>query len=177
MTASEFLGLDLANGGYKLVRGEILELPMPTPEHGRTCINVGFSLELFGRQTGFGYTLSNDSFIQTERGEDTVRGADVCFYSHARWPRAKLGPGLVPVPPDLVVEVLLPGNRPGEMLRKISEYLDIGVLMVWVVDARKRRLLIYRPTELEPVHYDSDDTIENLPELPGFRCVVSEFFA
>ncbi len=109
LTAEEFMAADLGDGNYELVRGEIVEMPRPTPEHGRVCMNVGFALELFGRQTGLGYAITNDSAVLTERDPDTVRGPDVCFYTHARWPRSQLGTGLPPVPPDLAVEVYSAG--------------------------------------------------------------------
>ena len=64
----------------------------------------------YGRQSGLGYALSNDSAVLTERDPDTVRGADVCFYSHARWPRIQVGKTLPPVPPDLAVEVVFAGQ-------------------------------------------------------------------
>ena len=37
-----------------------------------------------------GRVLSNDSGVITERGPDTVRGADVCFYSFVRVPKGPL---------------------------------------------------------------------------------------
>jgi Uma2 family endonuclease len=123
-----------------------------------------------------GYALSNDPAVLTERGPDTVRGPEVCFYSHARWPESKLGSGLPPVPPDLAVEVVSPGNRPSEMLRKISEYLAVGVSLVWVIDPPRRRLAVYRPGELFPFFLNEGEILENLPELPGFRCPVADFF-
>ena len=120
ITADEFLEMDLGEGEHELVRGEIVSMPTPMPAHGRYCMNSSFLLEIFGRATGFGYAITNDSAVQTERGPDTVRGADVAFYSHARWPREKLGKGLIPVPPDLVVEVLSPSNRPGRCVVRSS---------------------------------------------------------
>ena len=97
------------------------------PEHGRVCVNVVVCpLESTARQTGYGYALSNDSAVVTERGPDTVRGADVCFYSQERWPRSQVGWTLPPVPPDLVVEVYSPGNRRGKTLEKVVEYLAAG---------------------------------------------------
>ena len=84
--------------------------------------------------------LSNDSAVVTERRPDTVRGADVCFYSHARWPRAsKVGNKLPPVPPDLAVEVVSPGNRIAGIMKKVAEYLEVGVSLVWVVYPKTRR--------------------------------------
>ena len=66
-TAEEFVNLELGEGIFELVKGEIVEEPMPMPGHGRICVNVDFVLEAFGRQSWFGYALSNDTFIVTER--------------------------------------------------------------------------------------------------------------
>ncbi len=67
MTAEEFMAADLGEGVFELVRGEVQQLPPAMPEHGRVCTNVGFTLETYGRRTKLGYTLSNDSAVQTER--------------------------------------------------------------------------------------------------------------
>lgn len=176
LTADEFLNLDLGDGTYELVRGEVIEMPPARPEHGRVCINVGFVLESFGRQTGYGYALGNDTVVQTERGPDTVRGADVCFYSQVRWPRAELGNRLPPVVPDLVVEVYSPSDRPSQTRAKVNEYLDAGVMLVWVVYPERRTVTIYRPEDPIPTTLGESDVLEDLPELPGFRCPVADLF-
>ncbi len=177
ITAEEFMAMDLGEGIHELVQGEVVEMPQPRPEHGRISFGSGFVLEVYGRASGFGYVTGNDSAVVTERDPDTVRGADVAFYSQGRWPRENLGPGLIPVPPDLVIEVYSPSNRSGEMRRKIDEYLRAGVLMVWVLHPVRKQLLIYRADELAPRVYELTDVVDGLDELPGFRCVVSEFFA
>jgi len=170
------MAADLGEGNFELVRGEVVEVPPAMPEHGRVCVNACYALETYGRQSGLGYALSNDSAVLTERGPDTVRGPDVCFYSHARWPRSQVGAGLPPVPPDLAVEVVSPGNRPGELFKRISEYLSAGVLLVWVVYPKQRCVVIYRPDEAALSVLYEDQVLENVSELPGFRCAVAEFF-
>jgi Uma2 family endonuclease len=91
-------------------------------------------------------------------------------------PRSQLGKGLSPVPPTLAVEVFSPGNRQGKMSKKVSEYLEAGTLLVWVVYPSRRSVMIYRSDEELPLTLGEDAVIENLPELPGFRCPVSDFF-
>jgi Uma2 family endonuclease len=176
LTAEEFMASDLEDGNFELVRGEVVQLPPTMPEHGRICVNVVFLLETYGRQTGYGYALSNDPGVVTERGPDTVRGPDICFFSHDRWPRSEIGSKLPPVSPNMVVEVYSPGNRPGQMLEKVAEYLAAGIPLVWVIYPKNRKVAIYRSADEPPEVLKDDAIIENVPELPGFRFPVADFF-
>ena len=176
LTAEQFMAAELGDGTFELVHGEIVRMSPPSPEQGLICGNVAWILGDYGRRTGLGYTLSNDSAVLTRRGPDTVRGPDVCFYTHARWPRGQVGRSLPPVAPDLVIEVSSPGNRPGEMHEKIGEFLNAGALMVWVVYPKSRTLAVYRSFDAAPVVLQEDQTIEDLPELPGFQCLVADVF-
>lgn len=175
VTAEEFMTMDLGEGIFELVRGEVVEMPQPRPLHGLTCGNGAYLLGRYGRESGLGYVLSNDSAVRTDRDPDTVRGADLAFYSHAKWPRERVGNGLIPVAAELVIEVASPGNRQGDMLDKVSEYLRAGIANVWVIYPAKRRLITYRQDD-DPTTYSESDAVENVPELPGFRCVVADFF-
>jgi len=176
MTALEFMEAELGDGTFELVKGEVVRMAPPSPEHGRVCINVGFVLESFGRQSGLGYALCNDSAVQTRRDPDTVRGPDVCFYSHSRWPRSDVGTGIPPVPPDLAVEVYSPGDRRSEVLAKVGEYLEIGVALIWVVYPRSRSVAMFRQADEPPIVLKEDQAIANLAELPGFQCQVADLF-
>jgi Uma2 family endonuclease len=175
MTGEEFMAADLGEGRFELVRGKVVELPPTMPRHGLVCGRIGFVLESFGRQTGYGYCLFG-SGIATERGPDSVRGPDVCFYSQARWPRSEVGYSLPPVPPALVVEVASPRDRPGHLLSKVAEYLEAGVPLVLVVYPKPRNVAIFRPEEELPIILREGEFLENFPELPGFRCPVSDLF-
>src|SRR5262249_34290193 len=91
ITAEEFLRMDAGPGHFELIQGRLVEFPLASPEHGRICMSTGFVLEEFGRRSGYGFALCNDTAVLTARGPDTVRGPDVCFYSQARWPREQVG--------------------------------------------------------------------------------------
>jgi Uma2 family endonuclease len=174
ITAKEFLAMDLGEGLHELVRGEIITMNPPEPAHGYICGNVVGILREFGRRTGHGYVAGNDSAV--EISNDTVRGADVSYYSEARWPKARLSEGYAQVPPDVAVEVYSPSNRPGEMQEKVGDYLRAGVLVVWVLHPKRRTLTIYRHDDPTPAVLTEEATVEGIPELPGFRCDVAEFF-
>jgi Uma2 family endonuclease len=75
-----------------------------------------------------------------------------------------------------VVEIYSPSNRRSEILGKVHEYLNAGVLMVWVVHPGRRTVAIYRPGDPIPQLLTHAGVLEDLPELPGFRCQVAELF-
>ncbi|QDV33867.1 Uma2 family endonuclease [Tautonia plasticadhaerens] len=176
ITAEQFMAMDLGEGMHELVRGEIVEVTPPGGWHGFVSANATFVLAKFGRDTGHGYPLSNDTAVLTGRDPDSVRGGDVLYYSNARWPRGQAGPGIPPLAPDLVVEVYSPSDRPGKMWEKIAEYFNAGIPMVWVLYPDRRALRIERADDPVPIVLADRDAVEGLPELPGFRCLVAEFF-
>ncbi len=175
ITADEFFAMDLGEGRFDLVRGEIVAMPPPEYLHGLICANIGTLLHLFGRRTGLGHVASNDAAVRI--GVDTVRGADVSYYSEARWPRAMVGHGPAPVVPDLVAEVLSPSDRTADVLDKVADYLAAGVAVVWLVHPDRRTLTIYRADDPTPTVLAEQDAVEDLPELPGFACRVADLFA
>jgi len=175
ITADEFMKMDLGEGLFELVRGEVVAYPYSDYADGLVCGNVMAALYDFGRRAGHGYGVSNHSAVIL--GPDTVRGPDVAYYSQARWPRSRIDQHPVPVPPDLIVEVDSPGGRPAKTPERVAEYLAAGTLMVWVLHLGRRDLTVYRPDDPTPTVLDETAVIEDLPELPGFRCRVAEFFA
>ena len=111
----------------------------------------------------------------TECDPDTVRGADVAFYSYARIPKGPLPGNYGPEVPELIVEVRSPSDRWPKILAKVAEYLNAGVTTVIVLDDESRTAILFfsdRPT----LTLKSDEELR-IPEiLPGFAVAVSRFF-
>lgn len=63
------------------------------------------------------------------------RVPDVCVVS-ADWKRTQI----ITVAPLLCIEILSPGDRPGEAIRRSADYLTMGVPEAWIVDPRARTL-------------------------------------
>ena len=83
LTAEEFA--ERPDPGYpeELVRGRIVPMTMPKPRHGEICSKATHILNLYIDVHDVGRILCNDTGVITERTPDTVRGADVSFYSYA----------------------------------------------------------------------------------------------
>lgn len=107
----------------------------------------------------------------------TVRAPDVAFISRAQLRDGKFPTDAIPsLAPDLVVEVLSPGNTKSEMARKRVEYFHSGTRMIWIVDCVDRSVAVYTSTSAVQV-FDEDDTIHCGDVLQGFSHPVAEFFA
>jgi Uma2 family endonuclease len=104
-----------------------------------------------------------------------VRKPDVSFIRRGRLPDERLPKGHVTIPPDLAVEVLSPNDLADEVDEKVKEYLEAGVLVVWVVFPKTRTVQIHR-ADGPIVKLTETDELSGEEVLPGFRCRVGEIF-
>jgi Uma2 family endonuclease len=165
LTAEQFRLLPDNGQPRELVRGRLVEMNMPEPRHGYYCANIAGVLREHVRAHGLGRVMTNDSGVITERGPDTVRGADVAFYSYTRLPPGPLPEGYLDVSPEVIFEVRSPTDRWAKIMAKVGEYLNAGVLLVGVLDPQTATLSLYPADELPRV-LDADDDF-SWPELLG----------
>jgi Uma2 family endonuclease len=100
----------------------------------------------------------------------------VAFVSWRHFPDRELPPGQVlAVPPDLMVEVLSPGNTESEMDRKLREYFQAGVRLVWLIDAAKKTAVAYR-SEHDATPIAAEGSLDGEDVLPGFTLPLAELF-
>jgi Uma2 family endonuclease len=175
LTAEQFAARPDPGFPEELVRGRIVPMPMPKPRHGQICGQAYYLLRSHIEAQDLGHLLSNDSGVITERGPDTVRGADVCFYTYARVPKGPLADRYLDVAPDLIVEVLSPSDRWPKVLGKVAEYLDAGTTVVLVLDDQRRMAQLYRADGMTRLLGAADEL--SIPDLLGeFRVRISRFF-
>ena len=175
MTAEEF-GLR-SDPGYpeELVQGRIVTMTVPDRRHGYVCGEAYFLIRQFVGEHGLGRAMTNDSAVITERDPDTVRGADVAYYSYARLPKGPLRKGYGPEVPELVIEVRSPSDRWREIHEKVAEYLTADVLVVVVLDPDPQTAHIFSADEA-PRTLNADDMLTFPGLLEGFAERVGRFF-
>lgn len=175
ITAEEFARMpDPADGSQQeLVRGVIVTMPPPRGRHGACCFLVAHRLGEFVLANKLGTMFTNDTGFITERDPDTVRGPDVSFWSRERLP--EIPEEYIAIPPDLVVEVVSPGDHFSRVQKKVLHYLTRGVPLVWVVDPEDRSVTVYRPGKQATI-LEEGDTISGEEALPGFACPVRALF-
>ncbi len=174
LTAAEFVSR-YAGRNAELIDGIVVEPPVPQQKHGKVCFRAAQAMGNFADAGDLGHVTTNDSFVRTATGPDRVRGADVCFFSYARLPKGEIPDGLLPVVPDLVVEVRSPSEGWNDVFTKVGEYLTAGVRVVVVLDVPTRSASVYRTDILQQTL--SEDAELTIPDvLPGFTVGVGRLF-
>jgi Uma2 family endonuclease len=105
-----------------------------------------------------------------------VRIPDLSFINWDKLP-GRESP-IEPIPdlaPDLAVEVLSEGNTKSELTRKVREYFEAGVRLVWLIDPRKRTAQVFSTPE-KSVLVRADQFLDGADVLPGFILPLAEFF-
>jgi Uma2 family endonuclease len=174
VTADEFMALPGA-GNYELVEGALSERKFIGAHASYVAGRIIYLLNLLIERTGGGWVLDSETTFRCFASPDTLRRPDVSFIRLGRLKDERLPEGYMTIPPDLAVEVISPSNLAYEVQEKVLEYREAGVRLVWVVYPNTRRVQIYDPSGLVD-ELDESDTILGEDAVPGFACLVAEFF-
>jgi Uma2 family endonuclease len=104
------------------------------------------------------------------------RRPDVAFVSYDRWPTPVVArePAWNTVP-DLAVEIVSPTNLAEEIDRKITDYFQAGVRLVWVFYSDSGRVYVYQsPTHVSIL--ERTDTMDGGDVLPGFQLPIAHLY-
>ena len=157
----------------ELIDGTLVEKTMGVVE---SMLDVEFLIFLgtFVRRHRLGIVLTTDGMIRLMPGK--VRLPDACFISWDRLPGRKAP--TVPIlnlAPDLAVEILSKANTKAEMERKLREYFEAGVRLVWLIDSKTRTAVVHTSPEAS-TKLDEGQSLDGGDVLPGFALPLAELF-
>jgi Uma2 family endonuclease len=162
---------------YEIIDGELFVTRAPNWKHQAVCANITTVLKLWSDQSGLGQAAFAPGIVFSET--DNVI-PDVVWISSDRLEQVLDEAGHLTAAPELVVEVLSPGqtNERRDKDAKLKLYSVQGVREYWIVDWQGRSVEVYRREnavlKLAATLYEQDELTS--PVLPGFSCVVSKFF-
>lgn len=150
LTVDEFDRLPGPDAGkLELDEGRVVQHMPVNWQHGELQVAISSALRAFAAPRGLGTVLVETGFFlgtNAETGRDTVRAPDVSFVPTERIPPPEQQlAGVARLVPDLAVEVLSPGDRAPDVLRKVRQYLDAGVRRVWLVEPEERTVSVIDP--------------------------------
>ncbi len=173
-TEKDLLAAERKSGRLcELVDGTLVEKTMGE-EESFLSMWLGMRMNNFVVARNLGWMTGEQGPYRLFSG--TIRMPDLAFVSWDRCPRhRRLGRPIPSIAPDLAIEILSRKNTRAEMARKRREYFEAGVLLVWMVDPRKRVVHVYTAANQFTTLTESD-TLTGDPVLPGFKLRLRELF-
>lgn len=182
--------LDLINGIYsyadylvwkikervELLKGKILEMSAPSPIHQEISGNLQGALFVFLKNSKCKLYTAPFDVRFPQKGESqvyTVVQPDLCVVCDFEKIDSK---GCVGAP-DLVVEILSPGNSKKEMKSKFALYQEEGVREYWIVDPERELVFVYVADnkKFKPTIPIADDYVYSTI-FPDFKIHTSDLF-
>ena len=155
----------------ELVDGTLVEKAVGF-EEGRLALRLGHLVSSYLDENDLGVCVGADGIMRIAPG--LVRIPDVSFISWDSLPGRESPREPIPdLAPDLAVEVLSEGNTKAEMVRKVREYFDAGVTLVWLIDPKKRTARVFSTVD-KSVLVRSDQSLDGGDVLPGFAIRLSD---
>jgi Uma2 family endonuclease len=171
-TAEDLLRFKEPGKTAELVRGLLIVREPPGTEHGGIAATVLLRLGSYVERHRLGRVFAQDTGFQIAQDPDTVRAPDVAFVARERLAEIP-SRGYAPIAPDLVVEILWPGDRPGEVLEKVGDWLNAGARLAWILDPARRAARVYRADGSASV-LGPQDALDGEEVVPGFSLSLAE---
>lgn len=173
-TDEEFMALP-KDGRYEIVNGELIDMGNSGALHGNIAIILSSALFAVVNAQKLGVLLDSSTAFKMKNGNR--RSPDISFFAKERLQgMTELPSGFLEGAPDLVVEVLSPGNTVEEMHDKLVEYFDNGTRLAWMIHPSEHYVLVYRSAQEPDRLLKSVDILEGEEVIPGFSLPVADLF-
>ncbi|HET7464053.1 MAG TPA: Uma2 family endonuclease [Longimicrobium sp.] len=175
VTAEDLLRMPNDGVRRELVDGELRIIPPAGDEHGAIAGDILVDLGHYVRTHRLGRIYTAETGFTLASGPDTVLAPDASFVSRERIAHLGIGKGFRIGAPDLVVEVVSPGDSFGEVEAKVFKWLGAGCRMVIVVNPTRRAATVYRSRN-DLLLLSENDAIDGGDVVPGWKLPLKEIF-
>jgi len=182
LTYLEYLETPEIKQRYEILDGEMIMTPAPTPYHQGVIGRILFLLQTFVTERNLGIVLGAPVDVIIRQDPLRARQPDILFLSATRSGINNIAQlrtmQVLKTPPDLVVEVLSPGNTRDEMLDKLEDYRKVGVSECWLVSPEAETVEVVRISAegITTVNIGGIDGILNSELLKDFTPSLKELF-
>ena len=178
VTEEQFRQLVKANPDLRLERTAAGELIVMTPtgsEGGSYNAELNADFVIWNRQTHLGKVFDSSTGFTLPNG--AIRAPDVAWVTQHRWDALtpEQRKGFAPLCPDFVLELASEMDEIDDLRDKMTEYLDNGSRLGWLIDPGTHQVEIYRPAQ--PVEVLSAPAMLSGEDiLPGFTLNLQAIF-
>jgi Uma2 family endonuclease len=132
MSAEEYLALGETFEHYELVDGVVTMSPRPSRAHQLVLRLIMRQFEAFlDELPPESRPVDYYPDVDIRFGPRCVYAPDLCFYLPGRVPPLT---ATLDIAPDLIIEILSPGNKTHDLIRKRADYGRFGVREYWIID-------------------------------------------
>ena len=164
LTLEEFLAMPEGDVTDELVDGQVV--PKVSPKEFHSMLTFALTTLLTRWAKGRGRVRLEWAITLKRRGVDWAPVPEVTYISYERLPKSWKRNEACPVPPELVVEIISPGQSLKDFEEKAKDYFGAGVLLVWVVDPEAFSISVFFPDGTSRLYTGEDKIVEPLlPEL------------
>ncbi|MEP7354802.1 MAG: Uma2 family endonuclease [Acidobacteriota bacterium] len=170
LTPQQYLDFCAANPDVRIERSVSGEIIIMAPAHSRTGIqNAAITAQVTQWAQADGTGLAFDSSAGFDLPDGSNRAPDASWVLKSRLAQLseEQKQDFLPLCPDFVIELRSQSDRLPALKTKMSEYIQNGARLGWLIDPSDRTVYVYRPNAAEQVQ-SSPNTISADPELPGF---------
>ncbi len=172
LTFQEFLSSPVSESRSEFIHGEVVPKMSPKRFHSQTQSELLVLLKTWGDDKG---EVGVEWSVTLQRqGEDWGPVPDLLFVFHAKLPDT-LGNEPCPVAPDLVVEIISPGQSFGEMTEKALDYLKAGVDRVWILDPENQSITVFAGGTTPELYRGDRPLVDS--KFPGLEMTASKVFS
>lgn len=164
LTIQEFFELTEGDRPYEFVDGQAIPKMSPKFFYSRLQKTLLFILDSWAENRG---RVEPEWAIKLLRnGTDWIPVPDLSYTSYNRLSADWILDEACPVAPELVIEIISPGQAFGNLAEKATDYLQAGVARVWLIDTRSKSITVFYPDTLpKTLRGTSTITDDLLPEL------------
>ncbi|MGL5065060.1 MAG: Uma2 family endonuclease [Microcoleus sp.] len=172
LTLEEFLALPDGDVYYEFVDGQAVAKVSPKFFH--SSLQGALCLLIRAWCRGRGRVLPELAILLKRQGKDWVPVPDLTYISYARLPKSWRRNEACPAIPELVIEIISPGQNMEEFEDKARDYLAAGVPRVWVVDPETISIRSFFPDGSSQIYTDNGAIVDEL--LPGLELTTRQIF-
>jgi Uma2 family endonuclease len=180
LTDDQFFAVCQLNRDVQIERNATGELVLMSPtgsESDRRNFEIIVQLGIWTKQDGKGVGFGSSGGFTLPNG--AVRSPDAAWINKTRWEKidVELRKKFAPICPDFVVELRSETDSLQVLQEKMTEYIENGASLGWLIDPQQQKVYIYRPnTNVEeidrPLSLNGEDILSgfvlNLQDL-GFQ--------
>ena len=172
LSLEQFLALPEGDITYELIEGKTIPKMSPKRFHSRLTGTFYTILTEWNKENG---EVGIEWAITLKRnGEDWVPVPDLLYISYERLPLERFEDEACPFPPELVIEIISPGQSFGYLSEKATDYLQAGVARVWVVDSQAKSITVFYPDAPPQTKRGENKLTDKL--LPELEITVQQVF-